>query len=187
MRRAQKLEPGALWSGGADCSIKLWDAADAPQESTATLTAHSNTVTHLLYNGSYPPDFYALQSSRAWNIKPNNMFTGRPLQPAQVRQVAVGLAEAGDARVGVGVAGQRIDRLHLLDGGDVGAEVRRRRQRARVARGRRRAGASGHLLRAMRRIGIAPTMASLAKRDPTIEVIDLRKPEPGNQPVRESK
>jgi hypothetical protein len=39
-----------------------------------------NAVAYLLYNDSYAQDFYTLQSSKAWNIQVNNMFTGRPLQ-----------------------------------------------------------------------------------------------------------
>ena len=47
------------------------------------------------------------------------------------------VGQDGVGPVGDDVHGERIDRLHLLDRGDVGAEVRRRRQRAVVAEGPR--------------------------------------------------
>jgi hypothetical protein len=39
-----------------------------------------NALTYYVANGSYAPDIYTLQASPAWNLRINNMFTGRPIQ-----------------------------------------------------------------------------------------------------------
>ncbi|MDQ3022975.1 MAG: hypothetical protein M3R04_01125 [bacterium] len=39
-----------------------------------------NSLTYQIAKGAYAPDIYTLQASPAWNLRIDNMFTGRPIQ-----------------------------------------------------------------------------------------------------------